>query len=84
MAASRKFAELVQSGLTKRFKSSPDAPISAAVRQLRTVGAPAIAIEVSSVSITDREQLLRMAPGIADSIAQAVVSFKPIYEAAGH
>ena len=84
LAASRRFAELVQSGLTKRFKGSPDAPISAAVRQLRTVGAPAIAIEVSSVSIADREQLLRMAPGIADSIAQAVMSFKPIYEAAGH
>lgn len=84
LAASRKFAELVQSGLTRKFKGSPDSPISSAVRQLRTVGAPAIAIEVSSVSITDREQLLRMAPGIADSIAQAVVSFKPIYEAAGH
>jgi N-acetylmuramoyl-L-alanine amidase len=84
LAASRKFAELVQSGLAQKFKGSPDAPISAAVRQLRTVGAPAIAIEVSSVSITDREQLLRMAPGIADSIAQAVVSFRPIYEAAGH
>jgi N-acetylmuramoyl-L-alanine amidase len=84
LAASRKFAELVQAGLANKFKGSPDTPISASVRQLRTVGAPAIAIEVSNVSITDREQLLRMAPGLADSIAQAVVSFKPIYEAAGH
>jgi N-acetylmuramoyl-L-alanine amidase len=83
LAASRKFADLVQSALAQKFKGSPSAPISAAVRQLRTVGAPAIAIEVSSVSIADREQLLRMAPGIADSITQAVVSFKPIYEAAG-
>ncbi len=84
LAASRKFAELVQSAFAQKFKGSPDAPLSAAVRQLRTVGAPAIAIEVSSVSIADREPLLRMAPGIADSIAQAVVSFKPIYDAAGH
>jgi N-acetylmuramoyl-L-alanine amidase len=84
LAASRKFAELVQSAFAQKFKGSPEAPISAAVRQLRTVGAPAVAIEVSSVSIADREPLLRMAPGIADSIAQAVVSFKPIYEAAGH
>jgi N-acetylmuramoyl-L-alanine amidase len=84
LAASRKFAELVQAAFAQKFKGSPDAPISAAVRQLRTVGAPAIAIEVSSVSTADREPLLRMAPGIADSIAQAVVSFKPIYEAAGH
>ena len=84
LAASKKFAELVQLGFAQKFKGSPDAPLSAAIRQLRTVGAPAIAIEVSSVSIADREQLLRMAPGIADSIAQAVVSFKPIYEAAAH
>ena len=84
LAASRKFAELVQAAFAQKFKGSPDAPISAAIRQLRTVGEPAIAIEVSSVSIADREPLLRMAPGIADSIAQAVVSFKPIYEAAGH
>jgi N-acetylmuramoyl-L-alanine amidase len=83
-AASRKFAELVQSALAQKFKGSPDTPILGAIRQLRTVGAPAIAIEASSVSITDREQLLRLAPGIADSIAQAVVSFKPIFEAAGH
>jgi N-acetylmuramoyl-L-alanine amidase len=84
LAASRKFAELVQSAFAQKFKGSPTEPISAAVRQLRTVGAPAIAIEVSSVSIADREQLLRMAPGIADSITQAAVSFKQIYEAAGH
>jgi N-acetylmuramoyl-L-alanine amidase len=84
LAASRKFAELVQTAFAQKFKGSPDAPISAEVRQLRTVGAPAIAIEVSSVSISDREPLLRMAPRIADSIAQAAVSFKPIYEAAGH
>lgn len=84
LAASRKFAELMQSAFAQKFKGSPDAPISAAIRQLRTVGEPAIAIEVSSVSIPDREPLLRMAPGIADSIVQAVLNFKPIYEAAGH
>jgi hypothetical protein len=74
----------MQSAFAQKFKGSPDAPISAAIRQLRTVGEPAIAIEVSSVSIPDREPLLRMAPGIADSIVQAVLNFKPIYEAAGH
>ncbi len=84
LAASRKLAELAQTALTQKFKGSPDAPLSAPVRQLRTVGAPAIAIEISSVSVTDREQLLRMAPGIADAITQAVTSFRPIYEAAGH
>jgi N-acetylmuramoyl-L-alanine amidase len=84
LAASRKFAELAQSALAQKFKGSPDAPISAPVRQLRTVGAPAIAIEVSSVSTTDREPLLRMAPWIADAIAQAVANFRPIYESAGH
>lgn len=84
LAASRKLAELAQSALAQKLKGSPDAPISAPVRQLRTVGAPAIAIEISSVSTTDREPLLRLAPWIAESIAQAVTNFRPIYEAAGH
>jgi N-acetylmuramoyl-L-alanine amidase len=84
LAASRKLAELAQTALAQKFKGSPDAPVSAPVRQLRTVGAPAIAIEVSSVSTADREPLLRMAPGLADAIVQAVINFRPIYEAAGH
>ena len=83
-AASRKLAELVQVGLTQKFPGSPAAPFSAPVRQLRTVAAPAIAIEVSSVSVNSRDKLLQMAPGLAEAIAQAVAAFRPVYEGAGH
>jgi N-acetylmuramoyl-L-alanine amidase len=83
-AASRKLAELMQSALAQKFSSSPAAPVFAPVRQLRTVGAPAIAIEVSSVSVTNRDLLTQMAPGLADAIAQAVESFRPIYVASAH
>ncbi|MFZ0818792.1 MAG: N-acetylmuramoyl-L-alanine amidase [Candidatus Acidiferrales bacterium] len=83
-AASRKLAELVQSALTQKFSSSPAAPEFAPVRQLRTVGAPAIAVEVSSVSVSTRDLLSQMAPGLADAIAQAIASFRPIYEAGAH
>jgi N-acetylmuramoyl-L-alanine amidase len=80
-AASRKFAEIVQAALTQKFSGSPAAPLFAPVRQLRTVGAPAIAIEVSSVSVSKRDELTQMAPRLADAIAQAAASFRPFYEA---
>ncbi len=79
--ASRRLAELTQSALTQKYTGSPAAPEFAPVRQLRTVGAPAIAIEVSSVSVSNRDQLTQMAPGLADAIAQAVASFRPMYGA---
>jgi N-acetylmuramoyl-L-alanine amidase len=83
-AASRKLAELTQTGLAQKFPGSPTTPLIAAVRQLRTVAAPAIAIEASSVSITNRDQLIQMAPGIANAVTQAVAAFRPIYEGASH
>jgi len=78
-AASRKLAEIVQASLAQKFPGSPGTPAFVPVRQLRTVGAPAIAIEVSSVSVASRDLLLQMSPGLADAIAQAVKSFRPIY-----
>ncbi|HUK31770.1 MAG TPA: hypothetical protein VLV89_11695, partial [Candidatus Acidoferrum sp.] len=83
-AASRKLAEMMQSALTQKFSGSPATPEFAPVRQLRTIGAPAIAIEVSSVSVSNREQLTQMSPGLADAIAQAIASFRPIYEGGAH
>ena len=63
---SRKFGDLVQGMLAQRFKGSPSAAQTAAVRQLRTTAAPAIAVEISSVVVEDRAELDRMAPGVAD------------------
>jgi N-acetylmuramoyl-L-alanine amidase len=80
---SRRLAELIQIQMAQRFRGSPETPLEAPVRQLRTVGAPAVAIEVSSVSVADRSPLDQMAPGFADGVARAVAAFRTVYEAGG-
>lgn len=77
---SRKLAELIQIQMAQRFRGSVETPTTAAVRQLRTVAAPAVAIEVSSVSVPDRTQLDKMAPVLADGVARAVAAFRLVYE----
>jgi N-acetylmuramoyl-L-alanine amidase len=79
LTLSRKFGDIVQGLLAQKFKGSPDSAQTAAVRQLRTTAAPAIAVEISSVSVEKREDLDRMAPGVAEAIARGVQSFKPSY-----
>ena len=79
VALSRKYGDLVQGTLAQRFKGSPDTAQTSSVRQLRTTAAPAIAVEISSVTVDDRAQLDRMAPDVADVIARATVAFRPLY-----
>lgn len=67
--------------MAQRFHGSPETPFEAPVRQLRTVSAPAVAIELSSVSVADRPTLDQMGPGLADGVARAVAAFRTIYEA---
>jgi N-acetylmuramoyl-L-alanine amidase len=76
---SRRFGDMVQGFLSQRFKGSPLNAQAAAVRQLRTTAAPAIAVEIASVSVEDRNILDRMAPGIADAVARGCSGFRPLY-----
>jgi N-acetylmuramoyl-L-alanine amidase len=76
---SRRLGDMVQGFLSQRFKGSPLNAQAAAVRQLRTTAAPAIAVEIASVSVEDRNILDRMAPGIADAIARGCSGFRPLY-----
>lgn len=76
---SHKLGDLVQAELTKRFRGSPDTALVAPVRQLRTTAAPAIAVEISSVTVPERADLDRMVPGVAEAIAHGIVAFKPSY-----
>jgi N-acetylmuramoyl-L-alanine amidase len=78
--ASRRLAELVQSAVALKFSGSPAAPLSAPVRQLRTIGAPAIAIEVSSVSTADRSRLAELGHDLADAVAKGIAAFRPVYQ----
>jgi len=79
LGLSRKFGDLVQGLLAQRFKGSPNTAQTGTVRQLRTTAAPAIAVEISSVTVNDRSELDHMAAGVADAIARGTVAFKPSY-----
>ena len=79
LTLSHTLGDAVQGELAQRFKGSPQNAQTASVRQLRTTSAPAIAIEISSVSIQDKADLDRMMPGVADAVARGVVAFRPSY-----
>lgn len=83
LSLSRKLGDLVQQELAKRFKGSPDTLQTAPVRQLRTTAAPAIAVEISSVSVQNRADLESMMPGVAEAIARGVAEFRPSYVVPG-
>ena len=79
LSLSRKLGDFVQGILAQRFKGSPASAQTASVRQLRTTAAPAIAVEVSSVTVEDRAELDHMAPGVADAVARGAAAFRPSY-----
>jgi N-acetylmuramoyl-L-alanine amidase len=75
---SRRLANLVQIELAHRFPQSPNAPTPAAVRNLRSVAAPAVAVEISSVSVTDPIALTSLSGPFAASVARGIAAFHPI------
>lgn len=75
---SRRLANLVQIELSHRFAGSPNAPTPVAVRSLRSVGAPAVAVEVSSVAASDPVAVTSLVGPLANSVARGVAAFHPI------
>ena len=78
---SRKLAELIQIQLGQKLRGSAEVPQAVAVRQLRSVTAPAVAVELSSVAVAERKLLDQAAPALAEAVARAVASYKAAYEA---
>ena len=76
--ASHHFADILQGELSQRFPGSPATPSAAAVRGLRSVAAPAIAVEISSVGVPDPAQLSALANPLATSIVRGIVAFRPM------
>jgi N-acetylmuramoyl-L-alanine amidase len=72
--ASHHLADTLQADLALRFPGSPGASSAAAVRGLRSVGAPAIAVEMSNVSVSDSNQLIEMAAPISIAIVHSVAA----------
>ena len=81
--SSGRLASLIQIQMALRFRGSPEIPLSAAVRQLRTVAAPAVAIEVSNVNLSEHGPLDQMGPPLADGVARAVAAFRLVYPTGG-
>jgi N-acetylmuramoyl-L-alanine amidase len=73
--ASRRLAELVQIQLAQKFQGSPETPSAAPIRQLRTIAAPAIAVEVSSVA-GDPAKLTQMGQPLGEALARAATDFQ--------
>jgi len=73
---SHHLADVLQGELAQRFSGSPITASTVAVRGLRSVNAPAVAIEVSSVSVQDPISLEAMAGPLAISIARGLQAFK--------
>ncbi|MGH9682921.1 MAG: N-acetylmuramoyl-L-alanine amidase [Candidatus Acidiferrales bacterium] len=74
---SHHLADLLQGELTQRFSGSPVTALPAAVRGLRSVAGPAIAVEISSVAISDPNSFAAMAEPLAVSITRSLLAFHP-------
>lgn len=78
VAQSVKLGDLIQVELAQKFKGSPEISASAPVAVLRSVGAPAVAVEVSSVA-ANLSQLEAMSADLASCIARAAEAYKTVY-----
>jgi N-acetylmuramoyl-L-alanine amidase len=76
--ASHRLADVLQGQLAQLFSGSPGASTGAAVAGLRSVAAPAVAVEISSVSVPDATSLAAMTVPLATSIVKTVVLFRPV------
>jgi len=74
--ASHRLADFIQSDLAQSFSGSPSASIAAPVRTLRSVNAPAVAIEISSVSGSTPDSLAAAAGPLAAAISDGIKKFR--------
>lgn len=82
--ASHRLADVLQLQLAQKFGGSPAVSTRVAVRELRSVAAPAVAVEVSSVSVTDPNTLLVMGAPLAASILRGVQILRPLGSSPGN
>jgi N-acetylmuramoyl-L-alanine amidase len=75
--ASHHLADLLQADLALRFPGSPGASSAAAVRGLRSVSAPAIAVELSNIAVSDPNELIEMAAPVSTAIVRSIVASRP-------
>jgi hypothetical protein len=67
---------LIQVQLLQLFPGSPIVSTAAAIRGLRSINEPAVAIEISSVSASSPDSLTAAAAPLARAIAASLVAFR--------
>ncbi len=72
--ASHRLADAIQGELAQAFSGSPSAATGVPVRALRSITAPAVAVEISSVSTPTPDLLTASAAPLADAIARAIAA----------
>jgi len=77
---SHRLAEFIQTELVQKFPGSPATSTAFPIRDLRSVAAPAVAVELSSVSVKDAHALDPFIASLAESVARAVAEFRPSFE----
>jgi N-acetylmuramoyl-L-alanine amidase len=75
--ASHRLADILQADLTLRFSGSPAGASGVAVRGLRSVAGTAVAIELSNVAVSDRNQLVEMAEPVATAVVHSITATRP-------
>lgn len=74
--ASHRLADFIQSDLAQSFSGSSAASTAAPVRALRSVTAPAVAIEISSVSGSTPDQLAAAGGPLASAISHGIAELR--------
>jgi N-acetylmuramoyl-L-alanine amidase len=75
--ASRHLADILEGDLAQHFGGSPTASTGVAVREMRSVAAPAVAVEISSVAVNDPHYLISLAQPLATSILRSIQAYRP-------
>jgi N-acetylmuramoyl-L-alanine amidase len=73
--ASRRLADLIQGEFAQAFSGSPPTSTGVPVRAMRSVAAPAVAVEISSVSTPTPDLLTVSGVPIGAAIARAIAAF---------
>jgi N-acetylmuramoyl-L-alanine amidase len=81
--ASHRLADFVQGQFAQRFAGSPKLSATAEVRELRSAACPAVAVEISSVSVNDANLLAALAAPLATSIGHGLTAFRASSQTSG-
>jgi N-acetylmuramoyl-L-alanine amidase len=74
---SHRLANLLEVELSQRFPGSALISTPFAIRELRSVSAPAIAVELSSISVPDPNMLVAMGAPLSSALVRSVQLLRP-------